>query len=165
MSDENKEPMQSATGQSDERMPKTKIDLFPALADRKLAPINAVRQAAPQRQGTQISIFTPISFDEALDIVESLRGRAATTVSLDSMKKIDAKRLVDFVAGASAALAGSFHKLNEQCYLFCPSNIKITPDDRNTTKTPGSQGTGTLDYLFPNNELLSWPKSQSANTW
>ncbi len=165
MVDENNEPGQGLVGQSEEKMPKNKVDLFPALADRKMAPINSVRQALPPRHGTQISVFTPISFDQALDIVESLRGRAATTITLDSMKRVDAKRLVDFVAGASAALAGSFHKLNEQCYLFCPSNIKITADDRTMPKTAAGQGSATLDYLFPNNELINWPKSQASTTW
>lgn len=152
-------------GQSEEKLPNKKVDLFPALADRKMAPINSVRQAVHQRLGTQISVFAPLSFEEALDIVECLRGRAATTITLDSMKKIDAKRLVDFVAGASAALDGNFHKLNEQCYLFCPSNIKITAADKTMPKTDIDQGFPSLDYLFPNVSQLGVPKSQTLNTW
>jgi len=65
-----------------------------------------------------------VTFEEALDIVECLRGRAATTISLENMKKLDASRLVDFVAGASAALDGDFHKLSEQVYLFCRATSK-----------------------------------------
>lgn len=165
MVEENNQPLQGSHAQSEPKMPREKVDLFPALADRKLAPINSVRQAVPQRQGTQISVFTPMSFDEALDIVECLRGRAATTITLDSMKKVDAKRLVDFVAGAAAALAGSFHKLNDQCFLFCPSNIKITAQEKEMSKTTAGHGSATLDYLFPNNELINWPKSQTLGSW
>ncbi len=103
------------------------VDLFPALADKRMTQMS-MRNQQPSRHGTQISVFTPVSFEEAVDIVECLRGRAATTISLENMKKLDASRLVDFVAGASAALDGDFHKLSEQVYLFCPSNVKITAD-------------------------------------
>jgi hypothetical protein len=98
-----------------------------------------------------------VSFEEALDIVECLRGRAATTISLENMKKLDASRLVDFVAGASAALDGDFHKLSEQVYLFCPSNIKITAPGKDAAAAAATGGiisnplglNGELDFLYP----------------
>jgi len=151
--------------QSPGRVQKNKVDLFPALADRRMSPINSIRQAPlPMRTGTQISIFNPVSFDEALDIVECLRGRAATTISLDSMKKTDASRLVDFVAGASAALDGDFHKLSEYVYLFCPSNVKITAANKNMQKsTTSPMGAFSLDFLYPGS--TDTPQSRSLNSW
>ncbi len=151
------------------RSGKKEIDLFPALQDRRMMALGSVRQNnAPTRLGTQISIFTPVSFEEALEIVECLRSRAATTISLENMKKLDASRLVDFVAGASAALDGDFHKLSEQVYVFCPSNIRITPPVKATVETPyvpygdtlagqptpvdslsTDLGLGALDFLYP----------------
>jgi len=144
---------------------KGKVDLFPALADRRMAPMNSIRQNVPTRIGTQISIFSPASFDEALDIVECLRGRAATTISLDNMKKVDANRLVDFVAGASAALDGDFHKLTEVVYLFCPSNIKISAPNKTQPKSNGHQygsGIGSLDFLYPSTTEGASPRSTSS---
>jgi hypothetical protein len=94
--------------------------------------------------------------------VEALRSRHASTISLDKLKKTDASRLVDFVAGASAALDGDFHKMTEQVFLFCPANIKIVNPGKTQT-APASSGslaralasssTGSssfaLDALFP----------------
>src|SRR5579883_2656651 len=157
---------------------KNKIDLFPALADRRMNAINSIRQPVAPHIGTQISIFSPVSFEEALDIVECLRGRAATTISLDNMKKWDANRLVDFVAGASAALDGDFHKLSEQVYLFCPSNIKITaekplpPQAFNSGITASDLATtsgerASLDFLYPSPLLDStssiWTQSKTTH--
>src|SRR6516165_11502808 len=116
MVDDSKGTLNDSGGTIGAKSTKGKVDLFPALADRRMMPINSIRQPVANHVGTQISIFSPASFDEALDIVECLRGRAATTISLDNMKKWDANRLVDFVAGASAALDGDFHKLSEQVY-------------------------------------------------
>jgi FtsZ-interacting cell division protein YlmF len=149
MVDDSKGKLNDAAAPAMAKPAKGKVDLFPALADRKMMPINSIRQPVPSHVGTQISIFSPVSFDEALDIVECLRGRAATTISLDNMKKWDASRLVDFVAGASAALDGDFHKLSEQVYLFCPSNMKITAATKVSSKGPTTQGINSLDFLYP----------------
>ncbi|MBN8659752.1 MAG: cell division protein SepF [Candidatus Melainabacteria bacterium] len=157
---------------------KREIDLFPALQDRRMMALGSARQAAPTRIGTQISIFSPVSFEEALEIVECLRARAATTISLENMKKLDASRLVDFVAGASAALDGDFHKLSEQVYVFCPANIKITAQTKNAAKESAnygdaftgsteslnnlnSLGMGALDFLYPGRAQ----DSANSSTW
>jgi FtsZ-interacting cell division protein YlmF len=127
------------------RAGRKEIDLFPVASDRKMVAPQPVSGGNVSRLGTQISIFNPVSFEEALDIVSCLRGRSATTISLDKMKKNDAGRLVDFVSGASAALDGDFHKLTELVYVFCPSNIKIVaPTQPASTKS----GTSAFDFLF-----------------
>lgn len=138
------------------------VDLFPALADKRMTPINTIRPPVHAKQGTQISIFNPVTFDEALDIVECLRSRAATTITLDNMKKIDAHRLVDFVAGASSALQGNFHKLSEQVYIFCPANIKISvPEKINANSGIFSDSKQSLDFLYQKDmqEIKTWPPS------
>lgn len=138
------------------RAPRKEVDLFPALADKRMVPATALRQNVPARIGTQISMFTPVSFEEALDIVECLRSRAATTISLENMKKLDASRLVDFVAGASAALDGDFHKLSEQVYLFCPSNIRITaPGKMVTANVTGVVGVSAATFATTSESLQS----------
>jgi cell division inhibitor SepF len=167
------EKVTNANGSVGRPHPKRDINIFPALTDRRAIPIGA-RHSSPARLGTQISVFSPVSFEEALDIVECLRGRAATTISLENMKKIDASRLVDFVAGASAALDGDFHKLSEQVYLFCPSNIKITApgkgEEQSTTGGIISNPlglNGELDFLYPSATATlgksgssAWPSPQ-----
>lgn len=159
MSQESKDPPGEDRAPSAGRNAKTGVDLFPALVDRKFT-------ALPQREsrlGTQISIFEPASFDEAIDIVECLRTRAATTICLDKMKKMDAIRLVDFVSGAAAAIDGDFHKLTEQVFVFCPSNIKIVATEQRPVETraaiaTSSTGQNPLDYLFAN--LTTTPGGQ-----
>jgi FtsZ-interacting cell division protein YlmF len=146
MSQEPKEPTtEKATVSS--RAPRKEVDLFPVSADKLAGAAMAPQSGNVTRIGTQISIFNPVTFDEALDIVSCLRGRAATTISLDKMKRTDAGRLVDFVSGASAALDGDFHKLTEQVYIFCPANIKITPPVK-PTPTSTKSGAGAFDFLL-----------------
>jgi FtsZ-interacting cell division protein YlmF len=142
----NKEPVSKA------QVSQKQVELFPVqLHDRRLPVQYQAAAGGGRTNGPQISIFNPSTFEDAVDIVECLRGRAATTISLDSMKKGDASRLIDFVTGASAALDGNFHKLTDQVYVFCPSNIKIIAP----TILPGTKsGAGALDFLF-SSEILS----------
>ncbi len=140
------------------RPSKKEVELFPPIAERNLtaAPVST---GGGGRLGTQISMFQPVSFEQALDVVEALRSRNATTISLDKLKKSDSNRLVDFVAGASAALDGDFHKMTEQVYLFCPANIKIVSNakqqavseslTRALANSSSPSSNFALDALFP----------------
>jgi cell division inhibitor SepF len=158
--DDKDAPQEKPAGGQAQGRARKEVDLFPALIDRKTAPIVAPRAHAV---GAQISMFTPNTFDEALDIVECLRTRASTTICLEKMKKLDAVRLVDFVAGASAAIDGDFHKLSEQVYLFCPSNVKIIAPGKNDSGRLISGDRGALDYLFAKDSLSG--KSGFDSLW
>ena len=161
MSQEPKESNQEkAAAPATSRPPRREVELFPPIAERNLtSPSSAAGGGG--RLSTQISMFQPVSFEEALNVVEALRSRNATTISLEKLKKTDANRLVDFVAGASAALDGNFHKMTEQVFVFCPANIKIINSSKPqaTTSsltralasggTAGSSSTFALDALFP----------------
>jgi hypothetical protein len=75
MVDEQKQSKQEETT-SGAKTPKAKVDLFPALADRRMQPINAIRQApAPIRAGTQISLSTLLN----VSAVEQQRRSLSTT--------------------------------------------------------------------------------------
>lgn len=143
MSQEPKDPNQEKAATQAGRSARKEVELFPALGSGRKFAAAPVATGGVMRQGTQISIFAPVSYDEALDIVECLRSRAATTITLDKMRKVDASRLVDFVSGASAALDGDFHKLTEQVYVFCPANIKIV-----APTAAAKQQQGAFDFLF-----------------
>ncbi|MBX9693088.1 MAG: cell division protein SepF, partial [Cyanobacteria bacterium] len=136
-------PAASAPGA---KAPKKEVDLFPPIAERNLtAP--PVSVGGGGRLATQISMFSPVTFEEALEVVEALRSRHATTISLDKLKKTDSNRLVDFVAGASAALDGDFHKMTESVYVFCPANIKII---NSTKQQAASSAAGSLTRALAN---------------
>ena len=161
MSQEPKDPNQEKTASQAGRSARKEVELFPALGTtRRVAPSPVAPGGGTRPMGTNISIFSPLSYEEALDIVECLRGRSATTITLDKMRKADASRLVDFVSGASAALDGDFHKLTEQVYVFCPANIKIVPP------TQVAKPSSSFDFLF-NSETVDkvgtpfWSKSHS----
>lgn len=139
------------------------VELFPAIAERNInfAPSN--NEEHNSRLGTEFNTYNPVDFEEALDIVDSLRSRSATTVCLENMQKKDATRLVDFVTGASAAIDGEFVKVTENVYLFCPSNIKISSPETEQKELYGAGGKSTFDSLFALPSLNS--PSTDQNKW
>lgn len=74
---------------------------------------------------SEMLIVEPKSFDEALDIVESLRSRKAIIINLKGLEQEQAQRLIDFVAGATHALDGNQERVGEGIFLFSPSNVVI----------------------------------------
>lgn len=163
MSQENNETPQEKPTSPAGRTSKKEVDLFPALIDRKNVPMVSSR-IVPAKSGPHISMFSPASFDDALDIVDCLRTRCAATICLENMRKVDANRLVDFVTGASAAIDGNFHKMSDQVYLFCPSNFKIVSSEKETSKY--SKDPNPLDFLYNGGNAVDklslsslWPKS------
>ncbi len=152
MSQEINEPAKEKQSAPASRPAKKEVELFPPIAERNQHNVPSAVQDGG-RLGTRINMFKPVSFDEALEIVEALRSRNATTISLDKLPKSDANRLIDFVAGASAALDGDFHKMTEQVFLFCPANIRIVGPAKAapalSTPSRSNSSTLSLDTLFP----------------
>lgn len=152
MSQETNEPTKEKQAAPASRPPKKEVELFPPIAERNQHTVPSALQDSG-RLGTKINMFTPVTFEEALEIVESLRARNAATISLDKLQKADANRLIDFVAGASAALDGDFHKMTEKVFLFCPASIRIIgPTKTQPALSNPSKPTTTslsLDALFP----------------
>lgn len=74
---------------------------------------------------SEMLIVEPKSFDEALDIVESLRMRKAVIINLTDLDGEQAQRLIDFVAGATHALDGNQERIGDGIFLFSPSNVVI----------------------------------------
>ena len=91
----------------------TKIDTLDELwKDEKISP------------EVGLHFFEPTEFDEAAQIVDTLREKNITI--LDS-KKVDdelAQRIVDFIAGASYGNSSS-HRLGDNIFLFAPGEIPV----------------------------------------
>lgn len=75
---------------------------------------------------SEMLIVEPKSFEDALEIVESLRSRKAVIVNLSSLEPESAQRLIDFVAGATHALDGHQERVGDGIFLFSPSNVVIS---------------------------------------
>jgi len=77
------------------------------------------------QRGMRVIIVEPDSFDEVAGIVDHLRNRQPTIVVLEDADKELARRVVDFVSGATYALQGVTRRISPGVFLFAPPNVDV----------------------------------------
>ncbi|AGL02943.1 cell division protein SepF [Desulfoscipio gibsoniae] len=89
-----------------------------------------------QRQ-MRVSVVEPNGFDDVQSIADNLKSRRSVIVNLEQADPELAKRVVDFVSGATYALDGSMQKVSKGVFLFVPSNVDIDVDVKEQIKEKG----------------------------
>ena len=79
----------------------------------------------------QVILTRPESFNDAPTIATNLRNKKAVVLNLEGVDKALARRVVDFLSGATYALDGSVKKISQATYLFCPYNMEVLGDLKN----------------------------------
>ena len=98
-------------------------------------------QAQPQKNnvtfnGTaafKLVVIEPKSFDECPKLVDSLKGRRPVIINLEKIETETAKKIFDFLSGATYALNGGVQKVANNIFIFAPESVDIASnqDDRN----------------------------------
>ena len=78
-----------------------------------------------QRQ-FKVVVFEPKTFEEVQAIVDQLKNHRPVIVNLEESDRALARRIVDFMSGATYALAGAMQKISASIFLFTPAEVEIT---------------------------------------
>lgn len=130
-------------------------------------PIESVRsQAAPSRQdnnrdGKVISmqnrtlreitsafkmvVIEPAGFDECPKLVDSLKSKKPIIINLERIESDTARKIFDFLSGATYALNGNVQKVANNIFVFAPENVDI------------SSGADQKGFAFENDKKNSGP--------
>lgn len=92
-----------------------------------------------QRQ-MRFCVVEPSSFDDVQGMTDHLKNRRPVIVNLEQAEPELAKRVVDFVSGATYALDGSMQKVGKGIFLFVPSNVDIDMDIKEKISEKGILG-------------------------
>jgi cell division inhibitor SepF len=93
-------------------------------------PILAHRQMKPQ-------VVTPTRFSDAQEIGDLVKGNHPVIVNLQASERDLARRMIDFCSGLSYALSGGMEKVAEQVFLLTPSNVEVSPEERQRLQERG----------------------------
>ena len=80
-----------------------------------------------QRQG-EIIVLEPRSLEHARRGADFVKARRPVILNLQGAEPDLARRIVDFLSGATYALDGHLQRVGEEMFLFTPSNIVITAE-------------------------------------
>ena len=89
----------------------------------------------------RLVITKPREFPEAQQIVEHIKGRKPVLVNLEETDKNEAKRIIDFIAGATFALDGNMQRVSQQIFVFAPSQVEVNAEIRKELSDRGVAAT------------------------
>ena len=128
MEDEGLEPLensQSNIAVLEEEPPQAQVRATPSPSpSNNLNNIVGFNSALTQ---SEVMIIEPKSFQDALEMVQSLREYRSVIMNMKGLDADKAQRLLDFVSGAAHALDGHQKQIGEGIFLFSPSNVVINP--------------------------------------
>ena len=91
------------------------------------------KAAAPQKSAVsnyataafKLVVIEPKSFDECPKLVDSLKGRRPVIINLENIETETAKKIFDFLSGATYALNGGAQKIASNIFIFAPESVDI----------------------------------------
>ena len=73
----------------------------------------------------KLVVIEPKSFDECPKLVDSLKGRRPVIINLEKIETETAKKIFDFLSGATYALNGNVQKVDNNIFIFAPESVDI----------------------------------------
>jgi len=91
--------------------------------DNRVLPI--ANRAATQNQFKMV-VIEPKSFDECPKLVDSLKSKKPVIINLEKIESDAARKIFDFLSGATYALNGNVQKVANNIFIFAPENVDVT---------------------------------------
>ena len=95
------------------------------------APVQTAEPLADSRASRNDSaafrmvVIEPKSIDECRKLIVNLRANKPGIINLEKVETDLARKMFDFLSGATYALSGTIQRINQNIYLFAPRNVNI----------------------------------------
>ena len=76
----------------------------------------------------KLVVIEPQGFEECSRLVDSLKARKPIIVNLEKLDADLARKIFDFLGGATYALNGNVQKVANNIFIFAPENVAIAAD-------------------------------------
>jgi len=91
----------------------------------------------------RLVITKPRVFEEAQAIVDHIKNKKPVLVNLEETETEAARRIIDFISGATYAVDGNMQKVSQQIFVFAPPQVEVNAEIRRELNEHGV--TVTLD--------------------
>lgn len=78
----------------------------------------------------KLVLIEPKSFEECPKLVDSLKGHKPIIINLEHLSTDVARKIFDFLSGATYALDGNVQKIASNIFVFAPENVDIAGGKR-----------------------------------
>ena len=104
----------------------------------------------------KLVLLEPRSFDECPKLVDSLKTRKPVIVNLEKLETDIARKIFDFLSGATYALNGNVQKVANNIFIFAPENVDIAG---------GAASAGRSGFDYESGASASSVKPPAGNSW
>ena len=113
---------------------KTSAERKPAASPRMetVARTEVTRQTMGGNKYTsqfKMVVIEPNGFEECPKLVDSLKAKKPVIINLENLETDIARKIFDFLSGATYALNGNVQKVTNNIFVFAPENVDVTYKD------------------------------------
>jgi len=105
---------------------------------------SAPKADAPKDQARRTTVdlkmivVEPQGFEECPKLVDNLKAKKPVVINLENLETEVARKIFDFLSGATYALNGNVQKVANNIFVFAPANVDITYNSTQKTQTAES---------------------------
>jgi FtsZ-interacting cell division protein YlmF len=77
-------------------------------------------------QKFKIVVVEPKLFEDSTKLVDNLKARKPVIINLEKIETDTARKIFDFLSGATYALSGNVQKIANNIFVFLPENVDVT---------------------------------------
>jgi cell division inhibitor SepF len=101
-------------------------------------PTAVVRPMTPRVNGaSKVHVVAPSKFPDAQEIGDLVKQSSPVIVNLQLSERELSRRMIDFCSGLTYALGGSMEKVADNVFLLTPTNVDISPEERQRLQERG----------------------------
>ncbi|WP_246019751.1 cell division protein SepF [Bacilliculturomica massiliensis] len=71
-------------------------------------------------------VIEPKGFDESPKLVDNLKAKKPVIINLEKLESDTARKIFDFLSGATYALNGNVQKIANNIFVFAPENVDVS---------------------------------------
>ena len=127
----------------EEKAPEIKpLPAAPRPSNPAPAPVSAAnkmesRNTAKLTSQLRMIVIEPTSFEDSPKLVDNLKTRKPVIINLENLETDVARKIFDFLSGATYALNGNVQKVANNIFVFAPENVDVSYNQtQKTVETP-----------------------------
>lgn len=84
------------------------------------------KNISPNTSQFKMVVIEPKGFDESPKLVDNLKAKKPVIINLEKVESDTARKIFDFLSGATYALNGNVQKVANNIFVFAPENVDVT---------------------------------------
>jgi cell division inhibitor SepF len=93
--------------------------------DNRVLPMQN-KTVTPNNNQFKMVVTEPKSFDECPKLVDNLKAKKPVIINLEKIESDCARKIFDFLSGATYALNGNVQKVANNIFIFAPENVDVS---------------------------------------